>query len=225
MIALSTGLLSVGNCAECSAPNKIVARCFTDNHLTSVISSNAPLPWMRFSYLNEQLCQQQEDAVKAIGCIFQFLIDCVFGMASYQPPVSNAHDVVTMTCKQFKNIDLTCVNNQSVQIVACANPRRNETAPSSPSEVNKMICKYFEATYTCLRPHLEPCGCATYGVLHDVYRGPTWPAPCSRPQVDTYRCDPKNPNLFLDVEDSGSQTMPSVLLLFTLAHLMLLGLE
>ncbi|XP_059155746.1 uncharacterized protein LOC131940864 [Physella acuta] len=226
-LVLLAGYLSVCDCTECTKAHETVARCFTDNRLTSVIKDDKS-PYVLMSYLNQQLCQQQEDAVKAISCIFQFQIDCgprAAGMESYFTSPNKAQDIVTMTCKQFNNIDITCANNRLGQIVACANPPRNQTEMPSASDIGKLICKAHEATSSCMRPHLESCGCATYQVMDEVYRGPAWPVSCTRPQVGPYRCDPKNRSLFLDVKDSSSHMMPSGLVLFVVTILMLLGLE
>ncbi|XP_059155749.1 uncharacterized protein LOC131940868 isoform X1 [Physella acuta] len=210
---LLTGFIHVCDCANCTNPQEQVARCFTDNRLTFPANMEVDSA-TSLSYVNEQLCRQPDDAAKALSCFLQYAIDCtnasIPNLAGYLPSPNKTKELVTITCRNFTLFNQTCTNSQSSKISSCVQPKVEEIAKSSGSDYGKIMCKKYEATYSCMRPTLGLCGCATYQVMEETIKGPLWPALCSQPQFDSYHCDPNNPNVFLD---SGSQMVPSLLLL------------
>ncbi|XP_059155830.1 uncharacterized protein LOC131940926 [Physella acuta] len=221
-LLLLAGVLHVSHCANCSQPMETMVQCFTDNHLTLPTNMDSQSP-TSLSYFNEQLCKQTDDAAKAISCFFQFTIDCSGSLApdlaGYLPSPNKTKELVTIMCRNYSLFDQVCYNNQSEIIATCTESQVEKIMKLPNMDYVNITCKSMEANYGCMKPALGSCGCQTYKVTDDVFKGPMWPDKCPRPQFANVQCDPKNPKLFLD---SGSHMVPSAILLICITLIKLL---
>ncbi|XP_059155831.1 uncharacterized protein LOC131940927 [Physella acuta] len=205
ILILLDGFINVCDGKDCNKPLEQVARCYTENHLTFPANISTSM-----SYVNEQMCRKPDDAAKAMSCYLQRRVDCIgANFGGYLASPNKTKEVVAIACRKITLFNEKCSKSQSPKFSSCVQNKLIAIAMSSDTDFRQKMCKTHEATYSCMRPALGPCGCATYQVMEETIKGPLWPALCSQPQLDSYHCDPNNPNVFLD---SGSQMVPSLLL-------------